>query len=316
MKNDLDFSSAQKLLDKHDRIVLVSHEYTDADDLGAVLALAQALESRGKKVFCVARGGVPENLFFLPGNQKVLSAPPEMPFGLVVLLGCGDIARHGFEGWDLSPFDILNIDHHIDNKKYGKANLTQPTASATCEIIYDFLKFLSVPLSKDIAVNLLAGIFFDTGGFRHASTSARVFEITAELVRKGARVDRIAKYYFGSSELAKLKAWAKAFENAKFDPEQQVMYSVVTEEELAEIGAKPEHLEGIAEMLNTVPEAKFSMFLKQRGDEVRGSLRSENYKGVDVSAIARTFGGGGHKLAAGFKLKGKIEKTADGWKIT
>jgi len=231
-------------------------------------------------------------------------------------LGCGDIARHGFKNWDLSNKKILNIDHHPDNKLYGDVNLVDHKAAATCEIIYYKLKYLNIPITKQIATNLLAGIFFDTGGFRHASTTAATFEIAAALVRAGARIDRISNYFFGTTELAKLKAWARAFENARFDEKQRMVYSVVTEDELREIGAKPEHLEGVAEILNTVPEAKFSMFLKQRGDEIKGSLRSENYKGVDVSAIARTFGGGGHKLAAGFKLKGKIEKTDNGWKIT
>ena len=107
-----------------------------------------------------------------------------------------------------------------------------------------------------------------------------------------------------------------AIENARFDPERGIVYTVITEEDLRKVSAEEDDLEGIVELLNTVPEAKYSMLLKQRGDEVKGSLRSEVYKGVDVSEIARTFGGGGHKLAAGFKFKGRIERTPEGWKIT
>ena len=95
-----------------------------------------------------------------------------------------------------------------------------------------------------------------------------------------------------------------------------MVYTIITEQDLAKAEASEEDLEGVVELLNTIPEAKFSMLLKQRGDEVKGSLRSEPHKGVDVSEIARAFGGGGHKLAAGFKFKGTIEKTAEGWKIT
>ncbi|PIR96694.1 MAG: hypothetical protein COT91_05555 [Candidatus Doudnabacteria bacterium CG10_big_fil_rev_8_21_14_0_10_41_10] len=312
----LDFKAAHNLLTPASSVVMASHEFTDPDDLGAMLGLKDALTQMGKKVSIVARGGMPENLIFMPGATELVDTPPTHEYDTVIFLGCGDIARHGFKNWDLSNKKILNIDHHPDNKLYGDVNLVDHKAAATCEIIYYKLKYLNIPITKQIATNLLAGIFFDTGGFRHASTTAATFEIAAALVRAGARIDRISNYFFGTTELAKLKAWARAFENARFDEKQRMVYSVVTEDELREIGAKPEHLEGVAEILNTVPEAKFSMFLKQRGDEIKGSLRSENYKGVDVSAIARTFGGGGHKLAAGFKLKGKIEKTDNGWKIT
>jgi phosphoesterase RecJ-like protein len=135
-------------------------------------------------------------------------------------------------------------------------------------------------------------------------------------MKKGARIDRIADYFFGKSEISKLRAWALALENARFDKEKKMVYSIVTEDELKTVGAEPEDLEGVASVLTTIPEAGYSLVLKQRGAEIKGSLRSEPHKGVDVSAIARSFGGGGHKLAAGFKLKGKIEKTQEGWRIT
>ena len=113
-----------------------------------------------------------------------------------------------------------------------------------------------------------------------------------------------------------LRAWAVALENARFDPQHQIIYTVITENDLEKVSAREDDLEGMVELLNTIPEAKYSMLLKQRGDEVKGSLRSEVYKGVDVSEIARRWGGGGHKLAAGFKFKGRIERTPEGWKIT
>lgn len=316
MKNNLDFKAASKALFAAHHAVLVSHEFTDGDDLGAILACKFALQVKGVRTTVVARGGVPDNLMFLPGVLEVTQQPPEESYDTVAFFGCGARARAGFEQWDTSGKKILNIDHHIDNRLFGDINLVDASASATCELVYHLIKFWKAEITKPIAMNLLTGIFNDTGGFRHANTTAQVLEIAAELMRHGARIDHISEFYFGRSELPKLRAWAKALENTRFDPEQKMVYSVVTEEELMEVGANPEDLEGVASVLNTVPEAKFAMVLKQRGDEIKGSLRSETYKGVDVAAIARTFGGGGHKLAAGFKLKGKIEKTADGWKIT
>lgn len=312
---ELDFSEAVSALRSAEDILFISHEYTDGDDLGAMLALALSLESAGKSPAVCARGGVPDNLIFLPGVQNVVEVLPQKNFDLAVYLGCGEKSRIGFEAGPKAQ-RILNIDHHPDNRRFGDINLVDPQAAANCEIAYHLIKALDMEIGKPAAMNLLAGIFSDTGGFRHANTSAAVLEIAADLMRRGARIDRISEYYFGKSELSKLRAWAKALENMRFDPAREMVYSVVTEAELEELGATHDDLEGIVSVLNTVPEAKFSMLLKQRGDEIKGSLRSEDYKGVDVSAIARTFGGGGHKLAAGFKLKGKIERTAEGWKIT
>lgn len=316
MSSKLDFGPSKETIEASSALLFVSHEFTDADDLGSMLAMAEVLEKSGKQIFICALGGLPDNLYFLPGSEKLLEILPNTAYDAVCFFGCGDIARPGFENWSLDGKIIINIDHHIDNRLYGDANLVDEFAAATCEVVYKFIKFLGSDITKSIAINLLAGIFFDTGGFRHASTTPEILEIAADLVRRGARIDRIAKQYFGQNELIRLRAWAKAFENARFDEKQKMMYSTVTEEELAEIGARSEHLEGIAEMLNTVPEAKFSMFLKQSGDEIRASLRSENYKGVDVAEIARKFGGGGHRLAAGFKFSGKMEKIKEGWKIT
>lgn len=316
-KPELNYEAAVNLLGSAPSILLVSHEFTDGDDLGALLALRYMLVEKGKKVFAVSRGGVPQNLLFMPGAQEVSEElPPPADYQLTALLGCGSLERHGFPDWQPNLAALLNIDHHPDNKMFGSVNLVNPSASANSEIVYGLIQKFNHPISKAMATDLLTGIFTDTGGFRHASTTAEVLEITADLMRHGARIERISNYTFRNLEMAKLKAWAKALENSRFDEKQKMVYSIVTEEELAAIGAKPEHLEGVAEILNTIPEANFSLLLKQRGDEIRGSLRSENYKGVDVSKIARSYGGGGHKLAAGFKLKGRIEKTEDGWKIT
>ncbi|MBI4054337.1 MAG: bifunctional oligoribonuclease/PAP phosphatase NrnA [Candidatus Doudnabacteria bacterium] len=311
-----DFSQAAETLFAARDLLLISHEFTDGDDLGAMLAMKFALARVEKQVTAVAHGGIQENLRFLPGVYEVLSELPKNAFDVVIFFGCGDRSRVGFASEEIGAKVSINIDHHPDNKLFANINLVESNAAATSEIVYDLLKFLKLEIDKPIATALLTGLFNDTGGFRHANTTPAVLEIAAELVRKGARIDKISEYYFGKNDLAKLRAWAKALENARFDPGQQMVYSVVTEEEMQEIGAQPEDLEGVVSVLNMIPEARFSMVLKQRGEEIKGSLRSENYKGVDVAAIARSFGGGGHKLAAGFKFRGRIERTPQGWRIT
>jgi len=297
-------------------IALVSHEFTDGDDLGAMLSVIEMLRELGIAATPIARGGVPDNLIFLPGSHSVLDSPPKKEFCLIVFFGCGQFSRPGFPDWNVSKSKILNIDHHKSNELFGDVNLVDEKASAVCELVYELFLQMNAKITKSMAINLLTGIFTDTGGFRHANTSSRVLEIAADLVRKGARIDRIAEHSFGKSNVSKLHAWGMALDNIKFDSEKKMIYTIVTEEELEKLGATPDDLDGIASILSTVPEAKFAMLLRQRGDEVRGSLRSEQYHGIDVSEIARSYGGGGHKLAAGFKFKGKLEHLPQGWKIT
>lgn len=311
------FREAREFLEQFQNILLVSHEYTDGDDLGAVLALARALEEFGKKTFKVARGGVPDNLLFLPGQAEVAGEPPPLAeYDLLVTLGCGNLGRPGFPELEYWTKPILNIDHHHDTEMFGTVNVWDETMAANCELVYLMLRDWGVRIDKFMALNLLTGIFTDTGGFRHANVTARTLEIAAELLRKGAQIDLISRFTFSHQDLPKLRAWAVALENARFDAQRKMVYTVITAEDLAKAQAREEDLDGVVELLNTIPDAKFSMLLKQRGEEIKGSLRSELGRGVDVSEIARAFGGGGHKLAAGFKFKGTIERTPDGWKIT
>ncbi len=314
----LGFAEAREVCDRSSRLILLSHEFTDGDDLGAMLALGRALKKQGKTLLKVARGGIPDNLLFLPGQSEVLDKLPENfpEFDALLTLGCGTLQRTGFAELERWAKPIINIDHHPDTQRYGTVNLCEAAAAATCELVYFMLKDWGLEIDKFMATSLLTGIFTDTGGFRHANVTAQILEIAADLLRKGAKLNLISRFTFSQKDLPKLRAWALALENAQFDLERKMVYTVITAEDLARVQAKEEDLDGVVELLNTIPDAKFSMLLKQRGDEIKGSLRSEPYKGVDVSEIARTFGGGGHKLAAGFKFKGHIEKTAEGWRIS
>ncbi|OGE76383.1 MAG: hypothetical protein A3C85_02070 [Candidatus Doudnabacteria bacterium RIFCSPHIGHO2_02_FULL_48_21] len=312
------FAKAKNLIENNQKFILISHEYTDGDDLGSALALARVLENMGKETALVAYGGVPENLLFLPGHSAVLSGLPEnfTDYDALITLGCGVLSRTGFSELSLWSKPILNIDHHHDTQMFGTVNVWDEGKAANCELVYAMLQDWGAEIDKSTALNLLTGIFTDTGGFRHANVTAATLEVAAELLRKGAKLDLISRFTLSQKDLPKLRVWAMALEHARFDENRKVVYTVVTGEDLDKAHASEADLEGVVELLNTIPEAKFSMLLKQRGEEIKGSLRSEPHKGVDVSEIARSFGGGGHKLAAGFKFRGKIEKTDNGWKIT
>jgi bifunctional oligoribonuclease and PAP phosphatase NrnA len=310
------FKKAWEAINSAQKIFMTMHEGPDGDDLGSLLALRLVLESMGKELHCIIKGNVPHTLKFLPGSMAVKGEYENRPYDLIITFGCNVLTRPGFPELLEHPAKKINFDHHPDNTMFGDINIVDADTAAVAELTYYFLKSNdAVAIGKDIATCLLTGLFTDTGGFQHSNTSSSVYDVAGELLKKGARIDTVAQETFGNKRPQTLRAWAKALENTRFDPEKQMIFSVMTDEDMNAAGAEDEDLTGFVSIINHVPEAKFALLLRQKGDEVKGSLRSEPHKGTDVSKIAKSFGGGGHKLASGFKIKGKLVKLEKGWRI-
>lgn len=315
MNNNFQFKKALELISQSQKVFLTTHEGTDGDDLGSALAVSGFLKQLGKQIKIAIKGGVPANLIFLPGSEQVEPELDELDADLVIVFGCNKLDRTGLKQLQATKKPILSFDHHPDNTNFGAVNVVDPETSSVAELVYYFLQFAQCVIDKDMATCMLTGIFTDTGGFKHANTSAAALEVAAQLLKKGARIDKIALKTMGQKRPATIKAYAKGLENARFDPEKKMVFSVLTEEDLKEVGATDEDLEGFVELLNNMPQSRFALLLRQDGDTVKGSLRSEPNKQVDVSKIAKSFGGGGHKLASGFKIKGKLVREDDNWRI-
>lgn len=311
----LQYKKALELIRHSDTIFLTTHEGTDGDDLGSLLAMFFYLKQIGKNPVAAIVGGVPANLSFLPGAGEVLEEFPNQIANLVITFGCNRIERTGHRILLNSKIPIINFDHHPDNTNFGTVNVVDAETAAVAELIVYFLQYAEAEIDQKMATCLLTGIFTDTGGFKHSNTSAKALGAAAELLKKGARIDKIALQTMGKKRPSTIKAWSRGLENAMFDPEKRMVFSVMTEDDLKEIGASDEDLEGFVELLNNLPQATFALLLRQDGEVVKGSLRSEPHKKVDVSKIAKSFGGGGHKLAAGFKIKGKLKRKGDAWEI-
>jgi phosphoesterase RecJ-like protein len=312
----LEFKKAWQLISQSKKIFLSTHENTDGDDLGSLLAMRIVLEGLGKETFSIVKGGVPHNLRFLPASHLVKDKFESREYDLIVTFGCNMLERTGYPELKNLTAKKLNFDHHPDNKIFGDVNVVDVATAAVAELIYYFIKSNSeIKIDKDIATCLLTGIFTDTGGFQHSNTSSDVYKVAGELLKKGARIDRISQETFSNKRPQTLKAWAKALENTRFDPEKKMVFSIMTDEDMKEVGADDEDLSGFVSIISHVPQAKFALVLRQSGDVVRGSLRSDPHKDVDVSQIAKFFGGGGHKYASGFKIKGKLMRSEKGWQI-
>jgi phosphoesterase RecJ-like protein len=317
-----EFLQAKQLIDRSQNVLLTMHERMDGDDGGALLAMGNQLEKMGKNVTYAIKKGVPPNLSFLPGAKKITDDISHGNFDLIITFGCSELSRTGSEKIlnlksKVLNLQILNFDHHPDNTNFGHVNVVDSKKSSVAELVYDFFNFNKWPITKDVATCLLTGIITDTGGFMHSNTQSSTLTAAGQLLRKGAQSHKIIKQAYKSKSPQILKAWGRAMENSYYDEKNKIIYSVMTEKDLAEFKSLPQAaFEGFVETLNTMPEAKFAMFLRQDGGVIKGSLRSDTFKNIDVSKIAHIFGGGGHKLAAGFSVAGKLMRDDAGkWKV-
>lgn len=312
-----EFRTLSYVLSRSERILLVAHSRPDPDTVGANLALAEYLRNLGKHVDVACFDPFPDTLKSL--CEEEFLHPDQLDLRRYDAVIAADSADRGFHKvlpkLDEQQVTIL-IDHHHDITLKGDVVIIDPEYSSTSELIYLYLHSVEGKITKSMATVLLMGILFDTGGFQHSNVSPQVMDIASELMKKGAPLSKIAQVIFTNKNIAALKLWGKAFEKAKFNPKNGMLVTAVTQEDVRACHASVEDIYQVTSILSTVPDAKFAMVLSERdGEVVRASLRSMEQHGVDVSAIAHQFGGGGHKLASGFEIKGKIMETSDGWRV-
>lgn len=304
------FYEFDRQLQHDDNFLIVTHKNPDGDGLGSMLALYWSLVARGKKVAMGCIDEVPSKFYFLPGNEIIQKDFNCYDYQRVITVDAGNnISRIGIPQ-NLLP-ETINIDHHAsDSASFGKINIIEAYRASTSEIVFDLLTYLDYVITKDIATCLLTGIFTDTNGFQNANISHTVLESAAKLMLKGARLDKIAFYTFQNKNIATLKIWGRALARIQKDPNNGMVTSIITKKDLEECNASLEDLTGLSSIISTVSDSKFALLLTEYDlNRVKASLRSEEYKGVDVSEIARMFQGGGHKLASGFEIQADIGET-------
>ncbi len=316
-----EFVAIRQELEKAQKVLLVAHSRPDGDTVGSVFALREYLSRfPSKEIVATCTDSFPEYLknFFDEGFadcRKIKISDFDL------LIGCDGVER-GFEKIVVSKTagqKVILLDHHTTLKlKLIKPDIviSDEEYSSVCEILYDFFDFHRIEINKKIASFLLIGILNDTGVFQHANTTPRVMEIVASLMRKGASLNKIIQLTFKNRRLETLRLWGRALERAEINQKTGVIMSYITKADLEELKASAEDVASVAEILNTVSDAKFSLVLSERdNNKVKGSLRSEDYKNVDVSKIAQGLRGGGHRLASGFEVRGRLVKSRNGWLV-
>lgn len=287
------------------KILIVTHKNPDGDAIGSSLALRIALRNLGKEVEVAMMDSPPPEFVFLPHYLKIKEEFAPEDFDMAIIVDCGGWSRTGFFVDDELnidwPKDLVVVDHHHRQTLSPGIHIVNGSASSASEMVFYILKEWNVSITREIALCLLTSLFTDTGGFKHANVNEQVFKIAAELLAKGADINKIAQSTYGNKKIAQLKLWGKIINNLKVNREFGVVFSVVTQADLDEFGLTEDDVSGILDLLRGVIGTKAVLLLSEREDEIRGNLRTEE-SDVDVSKLAVIFGGGGHIRAAGFSL--------------
>jgi len=301
----------------NDSFLAVTHENPDGDALGSLLGATLALRELGKDVVMYLSGSAPTpgEYGFLDLSTLQRELPADVEERVLLALDCANVERIGPvpEAVERARI-VLNVDHHHDNSRFGDVNLVVDDASSTAEIVRDILAQLDVPLSPDIAEALYVALVTDTGRFQYSNTTPKALRLAAELVEAGADVHGIFRLVYETVQFAKLKLLARALERAAVYEGGRLVVSYLLKDDFAEVGAEEPYSEGIIDYLRSVEGSEMVALIREPprtdGPARRISLRSSRDE-VDVSAIARAAGGGGHRQAAGFSSDLEIDEIVD-----
>jgi bifunctional oligoribonuclease and PAP phosphatase NrnA len=304
-------SSTQEVVDELRRrqaFVMVSHVKPDGDTLGAGLALGLALKKLGKRVHYFQQDAVPRNLRFLPDSEHVSrSIPSDLPADtLYVFCDMSDPRRAGEFLPRIDRENTLDIDHHLGNALFGKLNYVIEAECSTGTVVMHLLRGLHVPVDADIATCILATIMTDTGGFMHSNTTPEALELSAELMRLGARKEEITEDIFLRKRVAATRLLGRIIDVMRFDHEGRYCYSYVDDAMLAETGADGEDAEDMVNVLRGQDGVEVAALFKAIDGEIRVSLRSSGR--VNVQAAAKRLDGGGHFRASGLTYHGTLDE--------
>jgi phosphoesterase RecJ-like protein len=286
------------------RFVVVSHARPDGDAVGSCVAMALALEQLGKQVRVVSRDRVPPQMeaFAGVGTIEVVDRIDD-PGDAVIVMECGDVQRTGVAGLDRGF--VINIDHHPGNTMYGAINWFDLSAAACGEMVFELISALGVTFTRDIATQVYVAILTDTGSFHYSNITPRTFDICRQCIDAGVNPSLVARTIFDSNNLGRLKLFGAVLHQMQLDASGRIATLWVDQKLARDCGGTYEDTEGLVNLPLTVKDIQAVVFFKENGPgDWRVSMRSKGE--IDVNAIAREFGGGGHVNASGCSASGAL----------
>ncbi len=315
-------------LKKSNNILLLSHIRPDGDAIGATVSMGLALLSIGKQVSLYNEDEIPKSFQFLPYSENITQQMDDIAvFDTAIVLDCGDLERIGNKAGLVGKIPvIINLDHHITNTGFGTYKIVDPSACATAEIVYRLIKQLNVIISRSMAFSIYTGIMTDTGSFRFSNTNQEAFAICEEMVALGVDPNYVASHVSVAYSLSRIKLLNMVLESIEVSKNGKLSIMALTQEMLNKTGSKPEDLGRLINYARHIEDVKVAALIFESNNgctdmpdskhQFHISLRSDG--SVDVAGIAATYGGGGHKTAAGFnvvstlsEIKAEILRLAD-----
>jgi phosphoesterase RecJ-like protein len=288
------------------RFVVTSHARPDGDAIGSAMAMAYALGDLGKEARIVSRDPVPPQFETCPGVDRIIVTDHVAdPGDAVIVMECGELTRPGIAGLDRGF--VINIDHHPGNAMYGALNWFDVSAAACGEMVFELIHALGVPLTREIATHVYVAVLTDTGSFHYSNITPRTFEIARLCTEAGVDPAAIARDVYDSNRIGRLKLFRAVLNGMQLDSTERVATMAVTRQMAADCGATYEDTEGLVNFPLSAREVLAVVFFKENAaEDWRVSLRSKG--SIDVNAVAKEFGGGGHKNASGCSVRGTYEQ--------
>jgi phosphoesterase RecJ-like protein len=304
------FAQLGEVLHNHQSFVLISHVRPDGDAIGSQLALGFALLAAGKNVRLINEDGLPDNLTFMPGSEKI-ELPPAEPLEVEVAIALdtatkprlGDRALHAASRAKL----WLNIDHHISNPRYGDLNLIDSTSPATGQILYQLIIAAGLPLPAETRDAIYVAVSTDTGSFQYPSTTAKTYEMAADLIHRGLDVGTINSLIYDNYPFRRVELMRELLNTLQISADGLLAHWELRDQTRIDLALLPEDSEGLIDIIRAIRGVQLAVFFEELIDgKIRISMRSKTRK-LDVCQIAMEFGGGGHALAAGIRMAGPLE---------
>lgn len=304
-------------LKNSESILLTSHANPDGDAIGSLLAMGLCLDGLNKRTTLYNESPIPAVYRFLPSVDRVVGhLERSLRYDTVIVLDCGDLQRIGTAAERVCRMPlIINIDHHSTNTRFGHIQHIDTAACATAEIVYQLIRSLETPITRDIAWSLYTGILTDTGSFRFSNTNRAAFAICEEMVERGVNPYVVAQRVYGTYSLGRIKLLNRALDSIEISRNGKLSMMTLTREMLEETGTRAEDADGIINYARGIEDVRVAVMIQEfldgqaaadRPNQYHVSLRSDGT--VDVGVIASSFGGGGHSSAAGFSIESPLSE--------
>jgi phosphoesterase RecJ-like protein len=309
-----ELEQAGRFLLQNDDFLVVSHMQPDGDAAGSTFAVAWLLKSLGKSYTLINEGHMPEKYMFMAGDHSIINyseSPPSRTYNCVIAVDCADFARIGAVHACFGPgAQLLNIDHHATNDRFGAINIVRADAAATVEVLFDLAVMMEVNRSESFHICVYSGLLTDTGGFRYANTSPKVMEIASQLLAAGIKGHELAEKLLEKMTYPQVTLLKRCLASLCFAHHNRIGWICVTKDDIDSCSASSEDMDGLVNYARNVEGVQVGLLFKERENgQVKVSLRSSGQ--ADVSRIAQTFGGGGHVRAAGCTVYGSLDEVIE-----